>query len=79
MGGVVEGFKGASLFVKIAFVLLLIAAMFAWIAFTCTGWGEEKNTGIHYGLWRRCSDDTYTAGCAQLDGWANGKTRIAFS
>ncbi|XP_060584999.1 uncharacterized protein LOC132740956 [Ruditapes philippinarum] len=72
--GVVDGFKGAGLFAKIAFGLLLVATLFAWIAYTCTGWGEATsgtNEGRHYGLWRSCSDDKYTPTCIQLDGWAN--------
>jgi hypothetical protein len=74
--GVVDGFKGAGLFAKIAFGLLLVATLFAWIAYTCTGWGEATsgtNKGRHYGLWRSCSDDKYNPTCIQLDGWANGK------
>lgn len=73
--GVVDGFKGAGLFAKIAFVLLLVATMFVWIAYTCTGWGEAtsgSNKGRHYGLWRSCSDNEYSPSCVQLDGWANG-------
>ncbi|XP_045185708.1 uncharacterized protein LOC123543700 [Mercenaria mercenaria] len=72
--GVVDGFKGAGLFAKIALVLLLIATLFVWIAYTCTGWGEAKsgaNDGTHIGLWRICSDNKYTPGCSQTDGWAN--------
>ncbi|XP_045185698.2 uncharacterized protein LOC123543691 [Mercenaria mercenaria] len=72
--GVVDGFKGAGLFAKIAVVLLLIATLFVWIAYTCTGWGEAKSgtaDRIHIGLWRICSDNKYTPGCSQTDGWAN--------
>lgn len=67
--GVVDGFKGAGLFAKIAFVLLLVATLFAWIAYTCTGWGES-NDGTHYGLWRWCTDNIYAPGCQEVDGIA---------
>jgi hypothetical protein len=74
--GVVDGFKGAGLSAKIAFWLLLVATMFVWIAYTCTGWAEGTSgydEGRHYGLWRSCTDDKYYPGCYELDGWANGK------
>ncbi|KAK3608542.1 hypothetical protein CHS0354_042519 [Potamilus streckersoni] len=67
--GVVDGFKSASLFAKISFVLLVVAALFASIAFTCTGWAKN-NVGAHYGLWRLCGENVYAPGCTQLDGWA---------
>lgn len=69
--GAVEGFKGSGLFAKLALVLLLIATLFTWIAYTCTGWGEEKRSGMHIGLWRICSSNHYTPGCSPTDGWAN--------
>lgn len=72
--GAVEGFKGSGLFAKVSLVLLIIAALFVWIAYTCTGWGIAKSgprEGTHYGLWRICSDDPYIPGCAPTDGWAN--------
>lgn len=79
--GVVDGFKGAGLFAKIALVLLAISTLFVWIAFTCTGWGEEKLSAdaktiarSHIGLWRMCSNNENTPNCAPTDGWANGKT-----
>ena len=73
--GVVKGFKGAGIFAKIAFVLLILAAIGAWIAYNSTGWGrcETGASDTHYGLWRRCSDSTYTPSCTILDGWALGK------
>ncbi|KAL3872780.1 hypothetical protein ACJMK2_035981 [Sinanodonta woodiana] len=66
--GVVEGFKSASLFAKISFVLLVVAALFTSIAFTCTGWAKN-DAGFHYGLWRLCGENVYNPGCVQLDGW----------
>nr|XP_022330142.1 uncharacterized protein LOC111128677 [Crassostrea virginica] len=75
--GVVDGFKSASIFGKISFILLFIASFCIVIAFTCTGWAESnENFGggsqIHWGLWRRCTEDEVnTAPCSPLDGWAN--------
>ncbi|KAJ8309593.1 hypothetical protein KUTeg_014467 [Tegillarca granosa] len=66
---VIDDLKSASLFGKLAFVFLAIASLFVCIAFTCTGWGE-LNTGMHWGLWRVCSENTYTPGCTPTDGWA---------
>lgn len=76
--GVVDGFKSASIFGKIAFILLAVASFCIIIAFTCTGWGESNTTvgggyRIHWGLWRRCTEEEVsTAPCNPLDGWANG-------
>ena len=70
--GVVKGFKDSGIFVKISFIVLILATICAWIAYNSTGWGECTN-GNHYGLWRRCKDDTYSASCTILDGWALGK------
>lgn len=76
--GVVDGFKSASIFGKIAFILLAVASFCIIIAFTCTGWGESNTTvgggyRIHWGLWRRCTEEEVsTAPCSPLDGWANG-------
>lgn len=79
--GAVEGFKGAGLFVKIAFVLLLLAALFSWISFTNTGWGRTdtgvSNSDTFIGLWRRCTNSKQVTGCSQLDGIALGKTRFS--
>lgn len=75
--GVVDGFKSASIFGKIAFILLAVASFCITIAFTCTGWGESnENAGggfqMHWGLWRRCTEEeTSTSPCSPLDGWAN--------
>lgn len=74
--GAVDGFKGAGLFAKIGFVLLLVALVFTWISYTCTGWGRTdtgvKDNDTFVGLWRRCGN-SLTPGCSQLDGWALGK------
>ncbi|XP_045187973.1 uncharacterized protein LOC123545730 [Mercenaria mercenaria] len=62
------------LYAKLALGLLSISTLFAWIAYTCTGWGEAVSgplAGTHYGLWRVCSDNKYTPGCVTTDGWAN--------
>ena len=79
--GVVKGFKGAGIFAKIAFILLILAAIGAWIAYNSTGWGrcETGASDTHYGLWRECSDNTYTSGCVILDGWALGKCSYFFT
>jgi hypothetical protein len=83
--GVVDNFKSASVFGKVAFILLFIATFFILIAFTCTGWAESNETygggyKIHWGLWRRCSNQEYTSAagtvCIPLDGWANGEVYI---
>lgn len=80
--GVVDGFKSASIFGKIAFILLAVASFCITIAFTCTGWGESnENVGsgyqIHWGLWRRCTENEISSSpCSPLDGWANGKSLI---
>lgn len=82
--GVVDGFKSASIFGKIAFILLAVASFCITIAFTCTGWGESnENAGsgfqMHWGLWRRCTEEeTSTSPCSPLDGWANGNSLRLF-
>jgi hypothetical protein len=70
--GIKDGFMGASIMMKIAFILLILAALFVTIGFTCTGWAESS-AGTHWGLWRRCSENEFTAGCTELDGWALGE------
>lgn len=81
--GVVDGFKSASIFGKISFILLFIASFCIVIAFTCTGWAESnENFGggsqIHWGLWRRCTEnEVSTAPCSPLDGWANGRSSVS--
>lgn len=71
--GAVDSLKGSGLFAKVALVLLIVAALFTWIAYTCTGWGEDTVSGTHIGLWRICSSNAYTPSCSPTDGWANGK------
>lgn len=75
--GAVDSYRGAGLFAKIAVALLSISAMFVWIAYTCTGWGEGK-IGLaisyesrHYGLWRICSNNEISPDCEATDGWGN--------
>lgn len=73
---VLDRFKDAGVLAKTAFVTLLAAALFVWIAYTCTGWGgyarktePYKRSGRHVGLWRSCSDDKDSPSCSDLDGW----------
>lgn len=81
--GVDDGFKGASSFVKVAFVLFAISAFCVWIAFTCTGWVVEKfgadEKGFlpnHVGLWRIFSNNEFLPNRKPTDGWAKGKTFV---
>ncbi|XP_062584289.1 uncharacterized protein LOC134246042 [Saccostrea cucullata] len=76
--GLLDEFKSASIFGKIVFILLFLASFCILIAFTCTGWGESNETAgggykIHWGLWRRCTNQEFMTGgpCSDLDGWAN--------
>ncbi|WAR18469.1 hypothetical protein MAR_000307 [Mya arenaria] len=72
--GVAEGFKGSGVFAKVSLGMLLLAAMFAWIAFTCTGWGRTDTPGAladtYFGLWRICTDAIPFPNCRPTDGWA---------
>ena len=73
--GVVKAFKGARIFAKRAFILLILAAMGAWIAYNSTGWGRCRGISqidIHIGLWRNCYT-TNSPICSILDGWVLGK------
>ncbi|XP_076470298.1 uncharacterized protein LOC143300476 [Babylonia areolata] len=67
--GVKDGFMGASMFMKVAFILLVVANLFSWIAFTTTSWGYTDNSSVNkpgWGLWRYCRDDG--SACSLLDG-----------
>ena len=71
--------NSATFYNKLALGLLSIATLFAWIAYTCTGWGEAvdgSREGLHYGLWRICFENKNIPGCVATDGWANGKLKL---
>ena len=73
---VVKGFKGARIFAKIAFILLILAEIGAWIAYNSTGWGicKGERGDLHMGLLRSCYMDTTNYPiCILLDGWTLGK------
>ncbi|CAG2250925.1 unnamed protein product [Mytilus edulis] len=69
---VIEDFKSASLWMKLALCFLAVALVFACISFTTTGWGSATNIATSsaqfYGLWRICSDTGQITACQQLDG-----------
>ncbi|XP_041354545.1 uncharacterized protein LOC121372317 [Gigantopelta aegis] len=75
-GGIMASFKAATLMKKIAFIILLVAVVCNFTAFTTTGWGykytdQSKQTYSAYGLWRICPNtNPITAGCASMDGIA---------
>ncbi|XP_063429309.1 voltage-dependent calcium channel gamma-8 subunit-like [Mytilus trossulus] len=69
--GVVDDLKGASIFCKVAFILLLIATLFTCISYTTTDWVYEDVAKNHYGLWRICGEAEVPTGCQTIDGWAN--------
>lgn len=80
--GVADGFKGAGMMAKVAFVLLLIAALFAWIGYCCPAWGRQDNAGSNndnfFGLWRYCSNGLYVSSCNSIDGWALGNKVLSY-
>lgn len=69
---ILDRLKDAGTLAKGAFVTLLVAVLFVWIAYTSPGWGGygDEKRGRHFGLWRQCAQ---TPPCASLDGWALGK------
>ncbi|CAC5425566.1 CACNG5 [Mytilus coruscus] len=72
--GVVDDFKGASIFCKVAFILLLIATLFTCISYTTTDWvyNDLGAAPLHWGLWRICGEtEVPVTGCESIDGWAN--------
>ncbi|XP_071161005.1 uncharacterized protein [Mytilus edulis] len=71
--GVVDDFKGTSIFCKVVFILLLIATLFTCISYTTTDWVYNDKVVInnHYGLWRICGEAEVPAACLHIDGWAN--------
>lgn len=65
--GVKDGFMGASVMVKVSFIILVIANVLNWIAFCTASWGYIKGgTNPGFGIWRSCGETT--GGCAELDG-----------
>lgn len=78
--GIVKGLNAAGALTKGALILLLIAALFAWIGFCCTGWGRTDNgfpnSDIFIGLWRMCTNSKTAPNCQQIDGWALGNISI---
>ena len=80
---VIEDFKSASVWGKLAFILLAVASGFASIAFTTTGWGSGTTVGtsnaVFLGLWRECGNADIIGGCTQVDGWANGNINFTSS
>ncbi|KAL8571720.1 hypothetical protein ACOMHN_060806 [Nucella lapillus] len=66
--GLKDGFMGASVMMKVALILLLVANLFSWIAFTTTSWRYYNTTSsqVGWGLWRNCGIGI--TGCSQLDG-----------
>ena len=72
--GVKEGFTGASTMVKVALILLVVANLFSWIAFTTTSWGYiDVNAYKGYGLWRICQE-IVDPSCLPTDGTRLGKS-----
>ena len=74
---VIDDFKAASIWGKLALIFLAIASLFSSISFTTTGWGSYTNiatsVSTYQGLWRICgSTNQITGGCQHIDGWANG-------
>ncbi|XP_059139313.1 epithelial membrane protein 3-like [Physella acuta] len=79
--GVKDGFMGAHILIKIAFIIVLVAQLCNWISFCTSSWyivynvvlnGNNKYT--HFGLWRSCVRSelfTTSDGCKMLDGAAS--------
>ena len=71
--GVKDGFMGASTMMKVALILLIVANLFNWIAFTTTSWGYINSATARYpgyGLWRLCAE---SGACSRLDGTRSGE------
>ncbi|XP_076098315.1 voltage-dependent calcium channel gamma-5 subunit-like [Mytilus galloprovincialis] len=71
--GVVDDFKGTTIFCKVAFILLFIATLFTCISYTTTEWVYDDigADALHYGLWRICGEAELPGACSHIDGWAN--------
>lgn len=65
--GVKDGFMGASVMVKVSFIILVIASVLNWIAFCTASWSYNTFSGTGYGIWRTCND-LIPITCSQLDG-----------
>lgn len=78
--GVVDDFKGTTIFCKVAFILLFIATLFTYISYTTTEWVYDDigADALHYGLWRICGEAELPGACSHIDGWANGKFKDLF-
>ncbi|KAK7114870.1 hypothetical protein V1264_000854 [Littorina saxatilis] len=53
---------------KVALILLIVANLFSWIAFTTTSWGYIDSNIVNFrgdGLWMRCGE---SVGCSRSDG-----------
>ena len=71
--GVKDGFMGASVMMKVALILLIVANLFNWIAFTTTSWGYINSPNSRYpgyGLWRTCGE---AGACSRMDGTRSGE------
>lgn len=69
--GIITCFNKASLFTRVAFLLLFLASVSSWIAFCTTSWSYINNNIINfqgYGLWRICAK---SGSCSLFDGTRN--------
>ncbi|XP_041354544.1 uncharacterized protein LOC121372316 [Gigantopelta aegis] len=71
--GIIDSFMGASTLTKVAFIVLLLAQICSWIAFTVSAWAKvyiTVNTYSYYGLWRVCGNAQSNAvsPCSPVDG-----------
>lgn len=65
--GVKDGIQGASVVMKVAFLLLFVAVVCNWIAFCTASWGYINAGGkTGWGLWRIC--DETASSCNVMDG-----------
>ncbi|CAL1548289.1 unnamed protein product [Lymnaea stagnalis] len=62
--GIKDGLTGTRPLVKVAAIIVFVAQVCNWIAFSTTSWYVVGHT--HIGLWRSCSD--IRMGCDSLDG-----------
>ncbi|XP_046548107.1 uncharacterized protein LOC124258079 [Haliotis rubra] len=71
--GIKDSFMGASVLMKVCFLVLLVAQVCNYIAFTIPQWGKRYTAPVGdffvgYGLWRLCSNSELPSACGQLDG-----------